>query len=313
MAKTATAAKPVEATLENKTSPTTGKKLEEPKRKNVIVTVKAGAISKDVGPAVLAGLDKSYKDEAKANQLIEEVKSKRYDLLSSMTLAIVKAAKADDTINLDASFSGEAKKMNVLNDQLGLALGFREVVKGKDSAGNEVAKITYAKEVTKYFPTAKDDKKAPETIRKATLRSNFLHMLKKCAQAAAAIVEKDLTVTQDKASGTLQISGPAVTKAFGSDTVLLNEKQTVGEGENSVKLKEKPSFTALAKMGAEAAGKVLQPRVDSRVGGAVDTDTALPSLCNSLVAAINKVQGTPDAKTIEAFKAVQSAMAKYLK
>jgi hypothetical protein len=301
MAKTATATKATETETEVK-----------PER--AIVTVKAGALSLDVGPAVISGLDKSYKDEAKANQLLQEVNGKRYDLLSQLTLAIVKAAKADDTIDLSVAFSGEAKRMNVLNDQIGIALGFREVTQMENKKGDVIAKIGYAKAVQKFFPTAKDDKKAPETVRKATMRSNFLHMIKKCAQAAAAVIEKDITIKQDKASGTLQISGPEVVKQFGAETVLLNERQTIGEGEQATKLKEKPSFTTLARIGAEASGKTLQIRKDSRAASnAVDPDTALQSICNTLVQSLNKLTGKPAAKTVESLQSVQSAIAKVLK
>lgn len=278
-----------------------------------IVVIKAGALSVDVGPMVLAGLSKSYEEEGKARQILQGVESKRFDLLAMTTSAIVKAAKADTSIDLTATFDGDVKKMNVLNDQLGLALGFREVTT-TTSGDKEVKKIGYAKSVLKYFPGPKDDKKAAETIKKATLRSNFLHMLKKCAQAASAIVEKDITVRKDATSGTLMLSGPAIQKQFGQESVLLNDKLTVGEGDNAKKLNAKPSFTAIAKMGAEAAGKTLNKRPDSRISGnAVDPDTAVQSICNTLVQALGKLKSAPIPKTMEGLKAVQSAIDKALK
>ncbi len=279
-----------------------------------VATVKASALSVEVGPAILAGLDKTYKDESKAREIMEGVESKRYDLLSQATLAIVKAAKADDSIDLSAAFSGDAKKMNLLNDQIGLALGFREVTEtAPNKDGVTLKRIGYSKAAAKFFPTAKDDKKAPETVRKATLRSNFLHLIKKCEQAAAGIIDKGLTVSADKASGTLQLSGPAIEKQFGSKSVLLNEKQTVGDGEAAVKLKEKPSFTAIARMGAEAAGKTLTTRKQSGVSSnAVDPDTAIASLCKSLTDAIAKINGKPTEKMKTALTGAQSAIAKAL-
>jgi hypothetical protein len=288
-------------------------KVKEVKPAKVIATVKAGALSLEVGPAVISGLDRSYKDEAKAKGMLEVIDKKKYDLLATMTAAIVKAVKADDTINLSATFNNDVKQMNLLNDQLGLALGFREVTRIQTETGKEIAKIGYAKSVLKFFPGPKDKKGDPEAQRKATLRSNFLHMLKKCAQAASGIIEKDITFKHDAKSGTLEISGPAVAAKFGSDKVLLDERQSIGSGDNVVKLKEKPSFTALAKMGAEAEGKTLQTRPQSGVASqAVTPDLALQSIANTFLQTISKLRAHPDAKTIEAMLAVKSAIDKVL-
>lgn len=288
-------------------------KAKETKPEKLPVTIKATALSTEVGPMVLAGLSKSYDDEGKAKELLRQVEGKRFDLLAMTTQAIVKAAKADNTINLAVTFDSDAKAMNVLNDQLGLALGFRELIETKAEGGKVHSKIGYSKAVLKYFPGPKDDKKAADTIRKATLRSNFLHMLKKCAQAASAIVEQDITIKKD-ASGTLMLTGPSIQKQFGADSVLLNDKISVGEGENAKKLNAKPSFTAIAKMGAEAHGKELVKRPDSRIqSNAVDPDTAVQSICNTLVQAIQKLKSAPIPKTVDGLKAVQSAIDKVLK
>jgi len=274
-----------------------------------VVTIKANAISADVGFIVIEGLSKAYQEEAKANAIIDAVRSKRFDLLAMTTQAIVKAAKADDTVNLAAAFKDDKKGQALLNDQLGLALGFREVTTvGEGDKAKQ--KIGYAKSVLKFFPGPKDDKKAPATVQKATTRSNFLHMLKKCAQAAHGIVVNDLTVTKDKASGTLRLAGPSLKSTFGADSVLLDEKLTVRNGESETKLKEKPSFTAIGRMGAAAEGAVLQTRKQSGVSGtAVDTDTAVQSVCNTLVSALAKITTKLAPKTVENLKAVQTAIA----
>lgn len=285
----------------------------EPKPVKALVTVNKGALSLDVGPAVVAGLAKSYGDEAKAQELMQGVLAKRYDLLANTTQAIVKAAMADTSIDLSASFSGDKGKNNILNDQIGLALGIREVIEETDLGGNVHKRLVYSKAVAKYFPQPKDVKDAPETVRKATLRSNFTHMVKKCAQAAAAIVEQGITVVKDKGTGTLQLTGPAIEKKFGQSSVLLDEKLTIGTGDAAIKLKEKPSFTAIAKMGAEAAGKTLETRKDSRVSSnAVDPETAIQSICNSLVQAVSKLTGPPSGKTKASLESVQSALSKVL-
>lgn len=279
-----------------------------------VVTIKASAISADVGPNVLANLDKAYKDESKAQELMQLVDSKRYDSLTQLTAGILKAAQADNSIDLSVAFSGDNKKMNVLNDQLGLALGFREVtVLPATDKVEEIKRINYAKAVQKYFPGPKEDKNSVEYKRKATLRSNFLHMVKKCAQAASGMMATDTKVTVDKTAGTLQISGPAVKKTFGADTVLLNEKQTIGEGESAVKLTQKPSFTAVAKMGAEAAGKVLTIRKDSRVASnAVDPATAVQNIAKSLADACAKLKLPADDATKRSLSIAQSAIDKVL-
>lgn len=136
---------------------------------NLVPTIKSGAISKDVGPLVIAGLAKAYEDEAKANALIDAVKSKRYDLLAMTTQAIVKAAKADDSIDLSAAFKDNKKAINMMNAQIGLALGFREV-ETTGEGDKAKSRLVYAKSVSKYFPTARDPKDAPATIQKSTLR-----------------------------------------------------------------------------------------------------------------------------------------------
>lgn len=287
--------------------------VKEPKPMKEIVSVKPGALSTDVGPAILAGLDKSYKDEAKANELMQGVEAKRYDMLAQLTNAILKAANADDSIDLSKAFTGNRTDMNTLNDQLGLALGFREVTEVEAKDGSMMQRIGTSKACLKYWPGPKDDSKSPEGKRKNTLRTNFLHMIKKCAQAASGIQAKGIKVATDKDSGTLRISGPAVVKEFGHDNVVLNEKQIVGEGEGAVKLVKKPSFTAVAQMGAAAAGKVLEIRKDSRVASnATDPGVAVQTICKSLVDACSKLKLPADDETKRELSKAQSAIDKVL-
>lgn len=281
---------------------------------NLVVTVKAGALSKEVGPMVIAGLAKAYEDERKANELLDAVKGKRYDLLAATTAAIVKAAKADDSIDLSASFKDNKPAINKLNAQLGLALGFREV-ETTGEGDKAKSRLVFAKSVSKYFPTAKDPKDAPATIQKATTRSNFMHLLKKCTQAAHGIIVKDLEFKKDTKTGTLQISGPEVTKTFGAESVLLDEKLTVNDGEKETKLKKKPSFTALAEIGAAAEGKVVQKRGQTGTSGtAVDVNTAIISICGSIVSTLSKVKDKQmEPKAAEALKAARTAIDNALK
>lgn len=276
-----------------------------------IVHVNAGALSTSVGPMVVAGLAKSYHDEQKAASLMEGVKSKRYDLMAATTEAIVKAAKSDKTIDLTAAFADDKKAQERLNTQIGLALGIRAYVendKGKP-------RLIYAKEVQKFFPSPKDTKGDPATVQKATLRSNFIHMLKKCAQAASAVVEMKLTMENDKTAGTLKLSGPGIVETFGAKEVLLNEKQTVPgvAGGESTQLKAKPSFTKLADMAAAAHGKERKRRIQTTgTATPVDADTAMESLCSSLVSAISKAETPLSSRMQKALESARSAIDKAL-
>jgi hypothetical protein len=275
--------------------------------------VNAKALSVDVGPAVIANMAAIYKDEAKVNELTLQLQSKRYDVLSSLTMACLKAAQNDNTIDLSSTFSGDVKRMNLLNDQLGLALGVRSVVELADASGKSIKKIGYSKAVAKFFPQAGAKKDDPTNTQKATLRTNYLHQLKKAAQAACAIIEKGMTVKSDTKAGTLMISGPAVVEAFGSDNVLLNEKQKVQTDKGEVTLKAKPSFTALKDIGAASQPGAAPKKPTPPAGPALDPDLAVQSLCSSLVSAIAKLKATPNEKTRTAFKSVQSAIDKVTK
>lgn len=332
MAQTQTAKKPVA-----KAPPIAGRK-DTPQGKPEVAAAKAGvhtslvaikksALSIDVGPAVIAELSKTNAQEQEMHRLGEEIKAKRYDLLAKTTQAIVKAAKADDTIDLSAPFSGDPKKMNALNDRLGLALGFREIVKTEaDKNGIQWEKIVAAKAVAKYFPMAGEDKETAEYKKKDTLRGNFLSMLKKCAQAAAAIIERDIVTKYDAKQGTLVISGPEVKKAFGQDNIALDEKKTRGEGDNKVELNQKPSFAALAVMGAEdhgaptsaGAGNHRTTQISTAGAGAAGTaakaaatmtaDKAIIAIAKTFVATIERFKDKLTPEVTTALESVKNAV-----
>lgn len=286
----------------------------EPKEvKAVIPVIKKGALSVDVGPIVIAGLAKAYDDEDKAKQLMAGVDSKRYDLLAQLVLGIAKAAKADGSIDLKAtvmSGSDGSKAMGLLNDQLGLALGFKEVktvVKGDTKA----EKIVYSEKVRHFFPMPGEDKNDAAVQRKATLRSNFVHMLKKASMTALNVIERKIDVKMDKAAGTLLISGPEVKKQFGAASVHLNEKQTVKNAKTGEeqKLTQRPSFTALATQAAIAHGKAVKTGSNTRGQGQQLTNptAALQGLSKAVVKACENIQ-QPNDKQIEALEAMQSAI-----
>lgn len=288
----------------------------EPKQAVAIIVPNAKALSVDVGPRVIASLAKVGEMDEQIKTMTAQYNAKRYDMLSATTEAIVKAAKADLRINLGAAFSGDPKQMNALNDQLGIVLGTRIVVTvGKGDKATQ--KVVGSDAVSKFFPRKSDDpayKESAEYKRANTTRSNWLHMLKKCSQAASGIIETNSVMKIDKASGTLQLTGPAIKSAFGAATVSLDEKQTVGEGKAAKKLDARPSFTAIANMGAKAAGKVLVSREQSRknvlaaAGAPVDLATAIVSLCNTLVTSINKLPETVTDAQRKALESVRSAI-----
>lgn len=287
-----TATDPKANTKANTKAKKPGTKKAAPTRE--LIVVKTGALSLDVGPTILATLDKTAKDEAKAQTILSEVSDKRYDALSNLTLAVIKAAKADPSVSLAAVFADDRKAISKLNDQLCIAIGLREQIEV-----NNVPRVVWNKAANKYFPTAKDKKPdkdgkmvmTPDGIRKATFRSNFLHMLKKCTGAALGIIEKDIKADITE-TGTLRLSGPAVQQRYGASSVVLDGKQKVISGDKTTELKAKPSFENVKKIAEEARGVVSAPggRPDSRAKTIdVTSDEAFTSLCRTMIAALEKL------------------------
>jgi hypothetical protein len=253
------------------------------------------AISKDVGPMVIKGLAEAKRKEDEANLLEKEVASKRYDMLSHLTQGIVKAAKGDGQIDLSVAYQGGpdgVKAMGQLNDYLGLALGFKEVVTINAGTPQEMKRIVWAKAVQPYVIATKEEKGTAEGNAKESFRSNFSHLLKKCARAACTIIDNKIDAKIDKKTNTLLISGPAVKSLYGAPSVLLDEKQTVGEGDKAVKLNERPSFQSLANKGAEKHGATVKGGSNTR-GGKVTAPSnpaeALMNISNSFLSFIGKV------------------------
>lgn len=238
-----------------------------------LAIVNPKALSVDVGPYVVKNWATANQDQAKAEELISAANRKKYDLSARMTMAIVKASKADKSIDLTATvkYGPEGTKaMSVLNDQIAQALGLK-VVKVVTKGNTTTNKLEYAPEVASYFPRAGLDPESVEGKAAATLRSNLSHTLKKCAMAALAINERGITAKADAKSGTLLLSGPAIKKEFGADSVKLDEKQTVEntkKGGDPIKLKQRPSFTAIADLAAQDHGSALRRGSNTRGKGA---------------------------------------------
>jgi len=279
---------------------------------NEIVTVNPKAIQKDIGPMVIGMLDRALTDADKAFDYAESAKSKKYDALANMTMGILHAATHDQNIDLSAAFSGDRKRMEKLNNQLGIALGYREIVSTGDGDKN-VQRVVMAKTVAKYFPSATDNKESAEFQRKNTFRSNFATTVKTCAQAAEGLRVSKIKAEVDKDGGTLRITGPKVKEIFGQDNVLLNEN--AGQLGKDKQLAVKPSFTAIRALGGEEHDAPVHRGTNTRgtqIGASapkqVDPDTALVSLCHTLVSTLGKYEGELSAKAREGLMVVTNAI-----
>lgn len=282
-----------------KADPKTAAKAEAkaPARELVVPALKPGAMSVSVGPVVLAAIGSYTQGERQIGELKRSIEQKQYEALAQMTAGIVKAAKADASIRLEGVFEDKQAKAR-LNNQIYFALGLKHAITvGKE--GSEKQKIVWTPEAAELIePNEKDPKDL--ATQKGTIRTNLAHMLTKCTKAAVGIIDDDIKVDTDKASGSLMLTGPAVKKHFGEASVVLNEKQTVqvkdkkGAVVGEKQLLAKPSFTEIAKRAAEAHGQVHATRVDSRIGATVDVNKHIIDLAGMLLKAVNALKEVPD-------------------
>lgn len=210
-----------------------------------------------------------------------EGNAKRYEALGWMTLTIRKVAKANNAINLEKAFDGSKKDKNVLLDQLRVALGlFEEKWDGK------------------IGPTEATE----EFFVNSTKRTNFANMLKKCAQAAAGLIDMKARVKMDDEKGTLVISGPAVIKEFGKSTVTLDERWAEG-------LTQKPSYTAITSI-AKAKRRIVAVRGSNTrgAGAVISPESEFERLCATLIQEIRRRKGKLTKRQANALRAVSSAI-----
>src|SRR6478609_6352945 len=120
MATTQIAAKAKTKAAPPQASKSQGKEKPETKSREIVIPeIKSKAISKDVGPRFVKGLAKAEQDIAQGEQLVAAGEAAKANWLSECTLAVVKAVKADPTIDLTPAVSsddGAKKKMSVMND-----------------------------------------------------------------------------------------------------------------------------------------------------------------------------------------------------
>ena len=289
----------------------------KPEAQNVgsdIVKVNPKAMQVDVGPKVIGMLDRALTDADKAFDYAEQAKSKKYDALANMTMGILNAAKADTNIDLSAAFSGDRKRMEKLNNQLGIALGYREITTVADG-DRQVQRVVLAKSVARYFPSATENKDSPEYQRKNTFRSNFTTTVKQCAQAAEGLRSANVKAEIDEKAGTLRISGPKVKEIFGQDGVLLNENASQFGKEKDKVLNVKPSFTAIRAIGGEEHDAPVHRGTNTRgttIGASApkptDPDTNMVSLAHMLIQGLGKLEGPVSDKVREALQQVTNAV-----
>lgn len=263
---------------------------------SLVPVIGAKAMQVDIGPMIVPILAKADVDVSSANQMLEQAKKKSYDALAHLTVGIVKAARNEKTISLNHVFSGDKASIRFLNDQLGVALGWK-VIEGE----GDKRRTVWNPALSAYFPMPGEKVQAKDTF-----RSNFVKQVGKCAAAALHIIEKKLDAKVDTNAGTLRISGPAVAAQFGQASVVLDERKTVGTGDKKVELNAIPSFTALRNAAAQAHGAAVRQGSNTR-GAKVVTDPAqaLVTIGESFVQALAKLK--PEHHTAAVKAAVQKA------
>ncbi|WP_426611834.1 hypothetical protein [Bradyrhizobium sp. McL0616] len=209
-----------------------------------------------------------------------DVDAKKYEVLGRMTQAIIEATKIDGSIDLEKAFDESKTGKKALNDQLRVALGvFRETIVGRRRM---------------VEPT----EPAAQFFSNGTKRTNFAHILKKCAQCAAGLIEMKAEVKLDEKKGTLVISGPAVAKEFGKDTLTLDERMSQG-------LTQKPSYTAIVAIAKARRGVVTVRGSGTRgVGEVISADSEFELLCKHLIEAIRRCGAKPNRRQANALRVV---------
>lgn len=280
------------ASPKGKAPPAAPAKAAAPSKEVAIPTINSKALSLDVGPRVVKTMSSVTADEQQSKELARGAELKRREGLILSTAAIVHAAQNDKSIHLEDVVSKSEQVKDRLLEQLWIACGFKHVIQVGEE-GKQKPKLVWTEEVAPYVHAKKKEDSEELFKKKMSVRANLSTLMKKAAQAALFIVENKIEHKIDKDSGQMMISGPAVTKEFGQSSVMLNENQTVqvkdkkgvATGE-TVKLKSAPSFQALATKAAEAHGRVVAPRVDSRKEVIADPEKEVEAMAKRFVAVL---------------------------
>jgi hypothetical protein len=259
---------------------------------SVIPHINPKAMQKDLGPRVIrmfAGIDEA---KSEVERLRREIGQKNYDAIALLTEGVFKVAIADNNVALADHFSEDEKRKQVLNEQLYLALGMKEVIP-VGTGDSKVNKVVWAKANADFLPQYGEPTDTPEYERKNTFRTNLSKQLNKAIGAALDIQKRKITAKYDEEKRTLVISGPEVKKQFGVESVALNERihQGVpGTDGNPTKLLEKPSFTSLYNSAAKAEGKVIRTGSNDRTKKVItDPSAAIVEVGTTLLNVLGRV------------------------
>jgi hypothetical protein len=266
--------------------------------KTAVAYVNKNAISADVGQKAVMAWKATKDTDQKISELSEQNNRQKGAALKMLTLAFIKAAQADKNIKLEDVYLEKSAKLTDLRQRCEVAVGIKVARKGEDGVERyEMAEWTHD-----VLPQPKEDKSQPGFQAKENFRSNFAAAMTKCIKAAHAIVTKGLQVQEDKATGTLLISGKAIKEHFNVDQVALNEKREVVENGQAVKLKKIPSFTELARISAASQGKAIPTRAETAKAINPLNEKDVTSAVQSLTTALGKLKNFGDelATAIEA-------------
>jgi hypothetical protein len=240
---------------------TTAPKSTKPLAKEqALAYVSPKAMSVDVGEKAVKAFKVTKDHDQQIADMVQQNTAQKGQTLAMLTEAFFIAATNDKNIKLGNIHSDAAADLKDLRSRLEVAIGIKIASRGEDG----VEKIVFAPWAKDYFPQPGESKETDGWQAKENFRTNFATAFTKCVKSAHAVQLKGLNMAKDKATGTLLISGKSIKERFGVDTIALNEKREVKDGDKTVKLAKIPSYTELARISAESVGKTLQTRVDSR-------------------------------------------------
>jgi len=217
--------------------------------------------------------------------VLMEFKRKDYRPLGLITTVIVEAVRDGEDVNLENAFE-DIKAQRGLNNKLLELLG----LKVRDQASK---KLVYSPEADRAF----QDK---------TARTNFAHQLKKCAQAAACILDLNAKIKYDEMSGILSISGNKISEKFGTNLVQLDERKQEG-------MKEIPSYAALAHLASESRGQIPNRGSNTRgVRSIRSPDTKFETACRDFLKVVDAIGGQPTPRQMNALRTVQLRVTKLI-
>ena len=263
-----------------------------PLQGSVIPHVNPKAMQKELGPKIIrmfAGVEEA---KGELERLRREIGNKNYDAIALLTEGVYKVAIVDSNVALADHFAGDDKRKQVLNEQLYLALGIKEVIQ-VGSGDTKVNRVVWSKANADYLPQYGEPTDTPEYERKNTFRTNLSKQLNKAIGAALDIQKRKIVAKYDDEKRTLVISGPEVKKQFGVEQVALNERinQGVpGTDGNPTKLLEKPSFTALYNNAAKAEGLTVRSGSNDRTKKVItDPSAVIVEIGTTMLNALGRV------------------------